>query len=115
VILTKDVFGALKVSAVSSGFCIGSCNWIISSFKERIVYMSGSSTLTTHPMSCDQSGLKNADVLLLTGLSQTPSVNPDAMLGEFCQSVASTLKVWVETVFPWFTFCFRSSFRAIVR
>ena len=28
--------------------------------------------------------LKNADVLLLASLTQTPTTNPDAMIGEFC-------------------------------
>ncbi|CAG0923800.1 unnamed protein product, partial [Notodromas monacha] len=95
-----DVFGALQVSAVSSGYCIGSCNWIISSYKEKIVFMSGSSTLTTHPMSCDQVGLRNADALIVTGLTQTPSVNPDTMIGEFCTSVVATLKAGGNVLVP---------------
>ena len=45
----KDIFGLLTVSPVSSGFCIGSSNWIISSGFEKVAYVSGSSTLTTHP------------------------------------------------------------------
>lgn len=74
---------------------------------EKIVYVSGSSTLTTHPryfIVCivrtictrlltnivfrpiDQTSLKNADVLILTGLTQTPAANPDAMLGDLCMT-----------------------------
>ncbi|CAG0893257.1 unnamed protein product [Darwinula stevensoni] len=87
-----DVFGALKVSPVSSGFCLGSCNWLITCSHEKVVYVSGSSTLTTHPRSIDQASLKNADVLILTGLTQTPASNPDAMLGDFCMTVALTVK-----------------------
>merc|ERR1719309_200983 len=30
-----DVFGAINVCAVSSGYCLGSCNWILSSDYER--------------------------------------------------------------------------------
>lgn len=32
----------------------------------------------------DQSMLKNSDALIMTGITQAPTANPDAMLGEFC-------------------------------
>jgi len=32
----------------------------------------------------EQLPLKNADVLILASLTQTPTTNPDAMIGEFC-------------------------------
>ncbi|KAG0409769.1 hypothetical protein HPB47_013124 [Ixodes persulcatus] len=58
-------------------------------FAEKvIVYMSGSSTLTTHPKPIEHGPLRNADVLILTSLTQTPLANPDTMLGEFCITVA---------------------------
>ncbi|XP_014246665.1 integrator complex subunit 9 [Cimex lectularius] len=87
-----DVYGALKVTAVSSGYCLGSSNWVISSDYEKVAYVSGSSTLTTHPRPMDQSVLKNSNVLILTGLTQTPTSNPDSMLGELCVAVAMTLR-----------------------
>lgn len=40
----------------------------------------------------DQQALKNANVLLLSGLTQTPTSNPDAMLGELCMTVVGTLR-----------------------
>lgn len=45
----QDIYGALRVMPVSSGYCLGSSNWVISSDHEKIAYVSGSSTLTTHP------------------------------------------------------------------
>lgn len=72
---------------MSSGFCLGSSNWIISSKHEKIAYVSGSSTLTTHPKPMDQVALKNADILIMTGLTQTPIANPDSMLGMLCMVV----------------------------
>jgi integrator complex subunit 9 len=45
----QDVFGALTVTPVSSGYCLGSSNWLIASPFEKVAYVSGSSTLTTHP------------------------------------------------------------------
>lgn len=53
----------------------------------QIVYMSGSSTLTTHPKPIEHGPLRNADALILTSLTQTPLANPDTMLGEFCITV----------------------------
>ena len=34
------IFGLLEVSPVSSGYCLGSCNWVLSSGFEKIVYLS---------------------------------------------------------------------------
>ncbi|CAH0380737.1 unnamed protein product [Bemisia tabaci] len=87
-----DVYGALKVTAVSSGYCLGSSNWVINLDHEKVAYVSGSSTLTTHPRPMDQNALKNADLLILSGLTQVPSSNPDSMLGELCMTVVSTLR-----------------------
>uniref|UniRef100_T1JKD7 Beta-Casp domain-containing protein n=1 Tax=Strigamia maritima TaxID=126957 RepID=T1JKD7_STRMM len=88
----RDVFGALTVTPISSGFCLGSCNWLIQSDYEKIAYISGSSTLTTHPRPMDQTSLKNADLLIMNCLTQTPLYNPDTMLGEFCMTVAITVR-----------------------
>ncbi|XP_063226074.1 integrator complex subunit 9 [Bacillus rossius redtenbacheri] len=95
-----DVYGALTVMAVSSGYCLGSSNWVIDSMYEKVAYVSGSSTLTTHPRPMDQAALKNANVLILTGLTQTPTANPDSMLGELCMTVASTVRVGGNVLIP---------------
>lgn len=95
-----DVYGAMKVSAVSSGYCLGSCNWIIWSAHEKIGYISASSTLTTHPKSLEQPPLKNCDVLFLSSLTQTPLANPDSMLGELCVTAAVTVKSGGNVLIP---------------
>uniref|UniRef100_A0A1B6MCP8 Beta-Casp domain-containing protein n=1 Tax=Graphocephala atropunctata TaxID=36148 RepID=A0A1B6MCP8_9HEMI len=87
-----DVYGSLRVTPVSSGYCLGSSNWVINSDHEKITYVSGSSTLTTHPRPMDQTSLKHSNVLILTALTQTPIANPDSMLGELCMTVASTIR-----------------------
>lgn len=95
-----DIFGALQVSPVSSGFCLGSSNWVLSSGHEKIAYVSGSSTLTTHPRPINQSALKHADVVIMTGLTQAPHVNPDSMLGELCMNVGVTLRNGGSVLIP---------------
>lgn len=82
-----DIFGALTVTPISSGFCLGSSNWILNSAHEKVAYISGSSTLTTHPRPINQLALKHCDVVIMTGLTQAPHVNPDGMLGELCMNV----------------------------
>lgn len=41
----------------------------------------------------DHIALKNADVFIMTDLTQTPISNPDAMLGVLCVVVGTWLKI----------------------
>lgn len=95
-----DIFGALQVTPVSSGYCLGSSNWVISSGHEKIAYVSGSSTLTTHPRPINQMALKQADVVIMAALTQAPHVNPDSMLGELCMTVGITLRNGGSVIIP---------------
>ena len=67
---------------------------------EKIAYVSGSSTLTTHPSSLDQSPLRNTDCLIMTALTQTPTQNPDPMIVEFCKTVIETAKSGGNVLVP---------------
>ncbi|XP_036169433.1 integrator complex subunit 9 isoform X2 [Myotis myotis] len=87
-----ELFGAVQVTPLSSGYALGSSNWIIQSHYEKVSYVSGSSLLTTHPQPMDQASLKNSDVLVLTGLTQIPTANPDGMVGEFFSNLALTVR-----------------------
>ncbi|KAM8954214.1 integrator complex subunit 9 [Pelodytes ibericus] len=87
-----ELFGVVQVTPLSSGYALGSSNWIIQSHYEKVSYVSGSSLLTTHPQPMDQTSLKNSDVLILTGLTQIPTANPDGMVGEFCSNLAMTIR-----------------------
>ncbi|AWP19744.1 putative integrator complex subunit 9 isoform 2 [Scophthalmus maximus] len=95
-----ELFGAVQVSPLSSGYSLGSSNWIIQSHHEKVSYVSGSSLLTTHPQPMDQSSLKNSDVLILTGLTQMPTANPDGMLAEFCSNLAMTIRAGGNVLVP---------------
>ena len=61
-----DVFGLVQVSPVSAGYCIGSSNWIIASESSgvRIGYVSGSSTLATHPKPFDKVRIYRAEITM---------------------------------------------------
>uniref|UniRef100_A0A8C2CM94 Integrator complex subunit 9 n=1 Tax=Cyprinus carpio TaxID=7962 RepID=A0A8C2CM94_CYPCA len=96
----KELFGAVQVTPLSSGYSLGSSNWIIQSHYEKVSYVSGSSLLTTHPQPMEQSSLKNSDVLILTGLTQIPTANPDGMLGEFCSNLAMTIRAGGNVLVP---------------
>ncbi|XP_059051856.1 integrator complex subunit 9 [Achroia grisella] len=87
-----DVYGALDATPVSSGFCLGSANWVLRSAHEKVAYVSGSSTLTTHPRPINQAALRGADLLVLAALTQTPAHNPDHMLGDLCVHATLTLR-----------------------
>lgn len=87
-----DIFGLFDVSAHSSAFCIGSCNWVFKSNHEKVVYMSHTSLLTTHPKPFESHPLQDADVLVLTNLTPSPLINPDTMLGDFCSHTIKTLR-----------------------
>lgn len=49
----------------------------------------------------DQVALRNADLLILTALTQTPVANPDSMLGEFCMAVGITKCVYIHSSPLW--------------
>lgn len=51
-----------------------------------------------HFQPMDQSSLKNSDVLILTGLTQMPTANPDGMLGEFCSNLGKYLRLHILTI-----------------
>ncbi|XP_051775292.1 integrator complex subunit 9 isoform X2 [Erpetoichthys calabaricus] len=95
-----ELFGAVQITPLSSGYSLGSCNWIIQSHYEKVSCVSGSSLLTTHPQPMEQSSLKNSDVLILTGLTQIPTANPDGMLGEFCSNLAMTIRSGGNVLVP---------------
>ncbi|XP_047519978.1 integrator complex subunit 9 [Pieris napi] len=95
-----DLYGALDATAVSSGFCLGSANWVLRSAHEKVAYVSGSSTLTTHPRPINQAALRGADLLVLAALTQTPAHNPDHMLGDLCVHAALTLRAGGSVLLP---------------
>lgn len=85
---------------VSSGYSIGSANWVIESDHKKIVNISSSSTYTTHARAMENMALKNADLVILTSLSLVPGTNPNNLLNEFCEHVEKTLKNGGNVLLP---------------
>lgn len=87
-----DLYGSVELVCLSSGYCLGSCNWLIKTPYLKIGYLVSSSQLTTHALPLDQTAMHNCDVLLMTGLTDAPAVTPDGMVGDFCTHLARTLQ-----------------------
>ncbi|XP_065670377.1 integrator complex subunit 9 homolog isoform X2 [Hydra vulgaris] len=97
-----DVLGLIRVTAVSSGYAIGSSNWVLETDYHKICYISSSSTYATHSLPMEQNALKNSDLCILNSLTPTGIVNPDAMLRDFCSNLAVTLKNGGNVLIPCF-------------
>ncbi|CAF4868795.1 unnamed protein product [Rotaria sp. Silwood1] len=80
-----DLYSSIRASAISSGYCLGSCNWQLdinvnhnqtskietSSIQTnllRFIYMSSSTTLETYPTKFNYDSFINCDYLLLSNL-----------------------------------------------
>uniref|UniRef100_M3XPJ0 Integrator complex subunit 9 n=1 Tax=Mustela putorius furo TaxID=9669 RepID=M3XPJ0_MUSPF len=81
-----ELFGAVQVTPLSSGYALGSSNWIIQSHYEKVSYVSGSSLLTTHPQPPERTLLPKVDLLILTLLTSTPYDNPIKCVSSFAST-----------------------------
>lgn len=89
-----DIFGSVIVQPKSSGHSIGSCNWLIESDCDNILYLSKSSLLGNHSKQFDLSFLKQqiVDCLIMNGLNQAPNSDPEQNVIEFCKACVYTIK-----------------------
>ncbi|VDM96142.1 unnamed protein product [Thelazia callipaeda] len=87
-----NIHGAAVVAAYSSGYSIGSCNWIIRTEHEKIGYLSATSSRNSHtkPVQWDQ--LRNCDALILTSICRFPEHNPETSVCHAFAVIADTLK-----------------------
>ena len=97
-----DILGLIQVTAVSSGYGIGSTNWVLQTPFYKINYISSSSLYATHSIPMDQNTLKDADVCILNSLTSSCTTNPDSMLREFCSHLGVTLKNGGNVLIPCF-------------
>ncbi|KAF2344806.1 Metallo-beta-lactamase [Trinorchestia longiramus] len=87
-----NICGAVTATAVCSGFSVGSCNWLLQSHQHKVVYLSASSSLTTHPRPLNYQVLRSPDVLIVSSLIQRPPSNPDQMMNDFCGAAVHAVR-----------------------
>ncbi|EGC28355.1 hypothetical protein DICPUDRAFT_160278 [Dictyostelium purpureum] len=95
-------FYGFECSAVSSGFCLGSCNWVIEAKGfERMVYMSDTSlSVSRYPTVFQMEPLEKPDILILSKLNNHPINLPDEMFTELSLSIGSTLQSGGNVIIP---------------
>ncbi|KAI8063371.1 beta-lactamase-like protein [Gilbertella persicaria] len=68
---TLSLFSTLNVIPYSSGYSLGSANWLLETSFKRIAFLSTSSVYThLHPAPFDDDILKDTDVVVVAGLTQ---------------------------------------------
>ena len=97
---TIDLFSSQKATPLSSGYCLGSCNWVLQDEYRRVCYLSSSSVLTTNLLPLDKKPLSSPQLLLLECLNREPTVNPSQVLMELCGKLVQTLKQGGSVLLP---------------
>jgi len=96
-----NLLGVMEAVPVSSGFSLGSANWVLRTDNQKIVYIAESSLSPgRHPQPFDRSLFRNSDVMIVTGLSLKPQFPPEAMVQELCNLVGSTLSGGGRVLLP---------------
>ena len=67
----------------------------------QVSYVSSSSTFTTHPCPMERHQLVSSDVMILCGLTNAPSANPDTMLHEMCNRMGGYRQVTALVQLVW--------------
>lgn len=66
-----SLFSTLDIIAYSSGYCLGSSNWVLATSFKKVAFLSPSSLYTNlHPAPFDYDVLAQADVIVVGGLSE---------------------------------------------
>ncbi|CAI4223317.1 unnamed protein product [Auanema sp. JU1783] len=90
----------IKITAYSSGYHIGSCNWVIEADEGKISYLAASSARNTHSKPVDWEKVKEADIMLLTSLSPIPDNSPLSSMQYIRELVSETLKKGGNVLIP---------------
>uniref|UniRef100_A0A914BWB8 Beta-Casp domain-containing protein n=1 Tax=Acrobeloides nanus TaxID=290746 RepID=A0A914BWB8_9BILA len=97
---TIVINGAIRFTAYSSGFAIGSANWLIETETEKIGYLSASSSRTSHAKPAQWDKLKRMDSLILTSLSRIPESSPNEAVSGLFKEVVETLRARGNVLLP---------------
>ncbi|CAG8639477.1 11678_t:CDS:2, partial [Ambispora leptoticha] len=95
------VYDSLKVTAFSSGYCLGGANWTIEYAYKKISIISSSSVGNNiHPAPFDSTILENTNVMLLTDIRKELNDSYDKILNEIQSIVANSLRQGGNILFP---------------
>ncbi|KAG9303450.1 hypothetical protein G9A89_013777 [Geosiphon pyriformis] len=95
------LFNSLKVTAYSSGFCLGGANWSIEYGYQKIALISSSSVGNNiHPAPFDKIVLENANAAVLSDINPEVNISYDHMINEIEHHAASALKRGNNVLFP---------------
>ncbi|KAL7748425.1 hypothetical protein RI367_006117 [Sorochytrium milnesiophthora] len=98
---TKKLSPALSVTAVSSGYALGSCSWVLQCRSQRIaIAVDVSVTPGRFPAAFQAQWMKDADAMLLCGPSRFSGVDWPSMLDNFEAFVETQLSQGVSIVMP---------------
>ncbi|CEO94661.1 unnamed protein product (mitochondrion) [Plasmodiophora brassicae] len=93
---------ALTVSASSSGFAIGACNWIFETAMDSVGFIVESSgTVRRHPTPMDPSRVHLCDHLVIgPGLRPSTCADPASALVTMCSVIETTIKQSGNVIIP---------------
>eukprot|EP01098_Paradermamoeba_levis_P010049 TRINITY_DN4207_c0_g2_i1.p1 TRINITY_DN4207_c0_g2~~TRINITY_DN4207_c0_g2_i1.p1 ORF type:complete len:704 (-),score=190.32 TRINITY_DN4207_c0_g2_i1:65-1936(-) len=98
-----NIYSSLRIRPISSGFSLGSANWLLLSEYEKIVYMSDSASanhLARHPEPMEINKMKGCDLLILSKLTNEPSVSPESSLERLLTNLGMTLNSGGNVLMP---------------
>eukprot|EP00047_Mylnosiga_fluctuans_P020724 m.95563 g.95563 ORF g.95563 m.95563 type:complete len:578 (-) comp8606_c0_seq2:256-1989(-) len=82
------IFGPVSVTPCSSGYSIGSCNWILRADSHTVAYVGPSSAASNrHPRPLNTAALQACDVMICGGLARRPAGNLDRMVMDVCANI----------------------------
>ncbi|ORY00863.1 hypothetical protein K493DRAFT_99689 [Basidiobolus meristosporus CBS 931.73] len=93
---------SVEVTAISSGYCLGGCNWRIKCGDKLLSFISTSSVApSTHASPFDPSVFKNCDMTIFGQVSLDSNIQPlQSFYNELCTSTAKTLRKGGNVIFP---------------
>ncbi|KAG0346947.1 Integrator complex subunit 9 [Podila minutissima] len=87
-----SLYGSLKLTAHSAGYCLGSSNWHIQTGTESIAFVSSSSIQTNlHPDLFDGSLLEKANTVIAADLCPKGATSYNSGVNDVCAKVAMTV------------------------
>ncbi|CAG8520291.1 10902_t:CDS:10 [Paraglomus brasilianum] len=96
-----SLYDSLRITAYSSGYCLGSANWAIDCGYEKIAIISSSSTIKTiHPAPFDRTVFENASVVLLSDLRTETHLSYEEALAKIEECVVRTINSDGNVLFP---------------